>query len=427
MALLIISMLVLLIAGVRIAYSLIISVLLFLVFEGDMSLMIAAQRFVVGSDSLVMIALPFFLFAGELMNAGGITERLVRFAMSLIGSVRGGLSFVVVITNMIMAAVSGAAIASGAAVGSVMIPSMRKQGYPDGFSGAVNAVSATIGPVIPPSVGFIIFASVSNASVGKLFVAGIIPGILLGLFLIVTCYIIAKKNNYPKGEPITRKEVVSSFRGAVWSLLMPIIIVGGIMSGIVTATEAGVIAVVYGLIVSLYIHKDIEYKDLLPMLANTAKHTARIMIIVAAASAFGWIISREVDPNVFSDFFMRFTTDKYVFMMIAILIFLILGTVMEGGSIMIILTPLLLPIVNSFGIDIIQFGVVFQLAIMIGLVTPPLGILLFVISGAGNIDIKEILKYILPFYFVMLAVLLLCAFFPQLTTGFVEIAASSVI
>ena len=326
-----------------------------------------------------------------------------------------------------MAAVSGAAIASGAAVGSVMIPAMRKQGYPDSFSGAVNAVSATIGPIIPPSVGFIIFASVSNASVGKLFIAGIVPGILLGIILIVNCYIMAVRKNFPKGEKLSFKEIKESFKAAVWSLLMPVIIIGGIISGVVTATEAGVIAIVYGLIVGLFIHKTLKIKDLLPLFIRSAKATARIMIIIACASAFGWIISREVDPQLIIDAFATVTTNRYLFFLILIVVFLLLGTVMEGGSIMIILTPLLLPAVHSIGIDIIQFGVVFQLAIMVGLVTPPVGILLFVISGTGNIPVPEILKSIVPFYLSMIVALLLCAFIPDISLWLVNLFGDSII
>lgn len=421
MVLLIISMLLLLVLGVKIAYAIGIASLVYIVCCTDVSPMVVAQQISAGSDSIVMIALPFFLLAGELMNAGGITHRLVRFAMSLIGSIKGGLSFVVVLTNMIMAAVSGTAIASGAAIGSVMIPSMTEKGYPKGFAGAVNAAAATIGPVIPPSVGFIIYASVSNASVGKLFVAGTIPGILSGLGMMVACYFISRSRNFPAGERISLKEVKASFKGAVWSLLMPIIIIGGIMSGMVTATEAGVIAVVYGLIIGIWVHKDIKINTLPAILAGAAKQTARIMIIIASAAAFGWIISREVEPHAFVDGIFSITRQRWVFMILIICIVIIIGTVMEGGSIMIILTPLLLPILQTFGIDLVHFGVVFQLAIMLGLLTPPVGILLFVISGAGNVDIKDILKNIWPFYIVILAVMLLCAFIPEISLWLVDI------
>jgi len=414
MALLIISMLILLVLGVRIAYAIGISALIYITFKTDVSVMVVAQQITAGADSIIMVALPFFLLAGELMNAGGITDRLVRFAMSMIGRVSGGLSFVVVVTNIIMAAVSGAAIASGAAVGSVMIPAMEKEKYSKSFAGAVNAAAATIGPVIPPSIGLIIYASVSNASVGKLFIAGTVPGILLGLLMMVVCYIISKKRGYPKGEKRNTKELAISFKEGVWSLLMPVIIIGGIMSGIVTATEAGVLAVAYGLFISLFVYKSITWKDLPRILAKTAKNTAIIMVIIASASAFGWVISREVEPQVFIDGFLAITDQRWLFMIVVLALILVLGMVMEGGSIMIILTPLLLPILNNFGIDLVHFGIIFQLAIMVGLITPPVGILLFVIAGAGNIPVKEILKDIWPFYIVILTVMFLCAYIPEI-------------
>ena len=426
MVFLLICMLILLILGVRIAYALGISSLLYIVLYTDVSPMVVVQQISAGSDSIVLLALPFFLLAGELMNAGGITHRLIRFAMSLIGNIKGGLSFVVVVTNMIMAAVSGAAIASGAAIGSVMIKSMEEKGYTKGFAGAINAAAATIGPVIPPSVGFIIYASVSNASVGKLFIAGIIPGIILGLGMMAFCYVISKRQNFPSGEKRNWKEVILSFKDAVWSLLMPVIIIGGIMSGAVTATEAGVIAVVYGLIVGILIHKDLSIKDLPAIFSNTAKQTARIMIIIACASAFGWIISREIEPSTFVEGVLSIANQKWVFLILIISIIIILGTFMEGGSIMIILTPLILPILLTLGIDIVHFGVIFQLAIMLGLLTPPVGILLFVISGAGNVEIKDIVKNIWPFYIVILLVIIICAIFPETTLWLISVFGDNI-
>ena len=325
---------------------------------------------------------------------------------------------------MIMAAISGAAIASGAAVGSVMIPSMEKAGYKKGYAGAVNAAAATIGPVIPPSIGFIIYASVSNASIGKLFVAGTIPGILLGLLMMVLSFILSKKRGFPKGRPRERKELLQSFKSAFWSLMMPVIIIGGIMSGVVTATEAGVLAVVYGLFISLFIYKSIRLIELPSILTRTGKQTARIMVIIASAYAFGWVISREVDPGFFINGFLMLTGQRWLFLLILIIIILLLGMVMEGGSIMIILTPLLLPILQKFNIDLVHFGVVFQLAIMVGLLTPPIGILLFVISGAGNVSVNAILKEIWPFYIVLLLVLFLCAYIPDIPLFLVNILQS---
>jgi len=414
MIFLIIALILFLIIGMPIAYALGLSSIVYILMFTDMSLLVAAQRVSVGADSFVMVALPFFLLAGELMNASGVTHRLVRFALALIGRVSGGLSFVVVVTNMIMAAVSGAAIASGAAIGSVMVPAMRKDGYPDGFSGAVNAVSATIGPVIPPSIGFIIYASVSNTSIGKLFIAGTIPGIILAILIIGICYFISRKRNYPVGEPRNMAELQSSFKEAIWALLMPVIIIGGIISGIVTATEAGVIAVLYGLFLGVFVYKTIGLSDLSRVLLSASKQTAKIMIIIAFASLFGWLISREVDPDLLVNLFGRITSSSVYFLLLITVIILLLGTVMEGGSIMIILTPLLLPILAELNIDLVHFGVIFQLAIMVGLLTPPVGILLFVISGSTDVPVKEIMREIPIFYLALLSVLLLLIAFPQI-------------
>jgi len=426
MILLVVLMIVFMAFGVRIFYAIALSSIIYVLLMTDMSLLVIVQRVTSGADSIVMLAVPFFLLAGELMNRGGITDRLVRFALSMIGQVRGGMSFVVVVVNMIMAAVSGAAIASGAAVGSVMIPTMEKQGYSRGFAGAINAAAATIGPVIPPSVGFIIYASVSNASVGKLFIAGTIPGIIAGFVLMIIGYYIAIKRNYPAGEKRNAKEVWTSFKKASWSLLMPVIILGGIISGIVTPTEAGVIAVIYGLFVGMIIHKEIKFRDIPEMLSSTAKSTAQIMVIIAGAAAFGWLITREVNPTEFIAAFTNFTSSRTILLLALLVFILLLGTVMEGGSIMIILTPLLLPVLANYNIDIIHFGVVFQLAIMIGLLTPPVGMLLFVISGAGKVSLNEILKNIWPFYIGLFVVMLLVTFFPDIALWLVNILGDNI-
>jgi len=290
-----------------------------------------------------------------------------------------------------------------------------------GFSGAVNAAAATVGPVIPPSVGFIIYASVSNASVSKLFIAGTIPGIILGLGMMIICYIISKIKNFPSGDSRNWIEVKTSLKGAFWSLMMPVIIIGGIMSGAVTATEAGVIAAVYGLIIGIFVHKNIKISSLPAILSNTAKQTARIMFIIACASAFGWIISREIEPKAFVEGVLSVANQRWIFMIFITIFITLLGTFMEGGSIMIILTPLLLPILMTLGIDVVHFGVIFQLAIMLGLITPPVGILLFVISGAGNVEIKDIVKNIWPFYIIILVVITLCVIFPEITLWLINI------
>ncbi len=368
-----------------------------------------------GANSFILLAVPFFLLAGELMNAGGVTRRLVRFAEAVIGSIRGGLSYVVIVVNMIMAGVSGAAIADAAAVGSVMVPSMVKAGYRPGFSAAVNAAAATIGPIIPPSVGFLIYASLANCSVGKLFAAGAIPGFIMGAYMMVVCYVVARRQNLPRGERTSLRKFLSSLWDASWALLMPIIILGGILGGIVTPTEAGVIAVLYGFFVGVCVYREIRLVDIPRILAKTAKQTAIIMFVIACAQAFGFVLTRERAPDMLLSGFDRITEHAWVFLLILNGVIILLGCFMEGGSIMIILTPLLLPLLHKYDVDVIHFGVVFQLNIMIGLLTPPVGMLLYVITGVSGIKMQTILRDLWPFFVVLVICLLLITFVPSIT------------
>ncbi len=408
-------LLVLLVLRTPVAFAIGISTLAYMAFATELNLMTLPQRMSAGADSFVLLAVPFFLFAGELMNAGGITQRLVRLAQALVGSLRGGLSHVVVGVNMLMAGVSGAAIADAAAVGSVMIPEMQRRGYSRGFAAAVNASAATIGPVIPPSVGFIIYGSLANVSVGKLFLAGTIPGILMGLYMMIACSIIARKRDLPRGEPINLRELASALKNASWAILMPVIILGGIVGGIITPTEAGAIAVAYGLFVGMVVYRQITIRDLPRLLARSAKQSAVILFIIACASAFGWMLTLEGAPGRLVGFFNSVSQSPWVFVLLMIIVVLALGCVMEGASIMIVLTPLLLPALAHYEVDLVQFGVTFQLAIMIGLLTPPVGMLLFVISGVGNVPMNEMLRELWPFLLVLTIILLLVAFVPPLT------------
>ncbi len=409
-------MLLLLVVGMPVAFAIAISSAIYIISSSaGMSNVMIAQRIVSGSDSYILLAVPFFMLAGELMNAGGLTNRLVRFAESVIGGVRGGLSYVVIIVNMIMAGVSGAAIADAAAVGAVMVPSMVKNGYSKGFAAAVNAAAATVGPVIPPSVGFIIYASLSNVSVGKLFMAGAIPGVIMGLYMMAVCYFVARKKNLPSGKKTSLKKFVIAFKDAFWALLMPGIILGGILGGIVTPTEAGVIAALYGLIIGIFVYKEIKIRDVPFILAKSAKQAAVIMFIIATAQAFGWILTWEGAPEMLMKGFSTISEQTWLFLLILNFVVILLGCFMEGGSIMIILTPLLLPVLHRYGVDLVHFGVVFQLNIMIGLLTPPIGMLLYVITGLSGIPMQDMLKELWPFFIVLVIVLLLITFIPSIT------------
>ena len=414
------SMLALLALGVPIGYAIGVSALLYVVLMTGMSPLVIAQQISSGADTMVLLALPFFLLAGEIMNAAGITKRLTRLALALIGPVPGGLSYVVVVANMLVAMVSGAAIASAAAVGSTMVPMMEKKGYPRGFAAAVNASSATIGPVIPPSIGFIIYASVSGTSVGKLFLAGTLPGLLIALCIMAVCAMVAWRAGHPRGERHSRRELGESLWAALPGLAMPVIILGGIFGGLVTPTEAGVVAVAYGLVVGLFVYRSIKFGDLPGILLIAARRSTSILFIIACASCFGFLISREVDAEVFVGFFQAVAGQRWIMLLLLVGLILLLGTVMEGGSIMIILTPLLLPVLASYDVDPVHFGVVFQLAIMIGLLTPPVGILLFVMAGVSQVSVKDILANLRPFYLALLALVLIVTFVPELSLLLVD-------
>ncbi len=421
MIVLVVSMLVLLVLGVPIGYAIGISALIYVALISDMSVLVVVQQISSGADTMVLLALPFFLLAGEIMNAAGITRRLTRLALAFIGPLPGGLSYVVVIANMLVAMVSGAAIASAAAVGSTMVPMMDKKGYPKGFAAALNASSATIGPVIPPSIGFIIYASVSGTSVGKLFLAGTLPGILIALVIMAVCTVVARRSRHPKGERHSVRELAESFWVALPGLLMPVIILGGIFGGLVTPTEAGVLAVAYGLVVGFFVYRSLRLTDLPRILLVTARRSTSILFIIACASCFGFLISREVEAEAFVGFFQAVASQRWLMMLLLVGLILLLGTVMEGGSIMIIFTPLLLPILASYEIDPVHFGVVFQLAIMIGLLTPPVGILLFVMAGVSQVSVKNILANLWPCYAALTVVVLIVAFVPDLSLWLVDL------
>jgi C4-dicarboxylate transporter DctM subunit len=409
-------MIVLLAVGMPVAFAIGISAAVhILAGSSGVPAMILPQQIVSGAEETVLLAVPFFILAGELMNAGGITRRLIAFSQAVVGSVRGGLAYVVVIVNMIMAGVSGAAIADAAAVGSVMIPSMIKSGYRPGFAGAVNAAAATVGPVVPPSVGFIIYASLANVSVGKLFLAGAIPGVIMGLYMMVVCFLVARRAKLPRGEKTSFRKIARGTAHAFWALLMPAIILAGILGGVVTPTEAGVLAVLYGLLVGLVVYREIRLRDLPYLLSKSAKQTALIMFIIASAKIFGWLLTNMQAPLMLVEAFSSISGQAWVFLIVMNAVILLLGCVMEGGSLMIILTPLLLPVLLAYGIDLVHFGVVFQLNIMIGLLTPPIGMLLYVITGVSNVQMGEILKDLWPFLIAILLVLLLITYVPAIT------------
>ncbi len=413
-AILFVSLLVCFGLGMPIAFALGVSSVATLQFGSDLPLKLVAQRLFAGTDSFPLMAIPFFMLAGGLMETGGISKRLVDFAHSLVGFVYGGLGMVAVVAAMFFAGISGAAAADTAAVGAVSIPAMIRKGYEKGFAAAVQAAGGTIGVIIPPSIPMIIFGVVGGVSIGKMFLGGFIPGILIGGALMVLSYFQAKKRGYERDHFRGFKVMVRTFFSAFWALLMPGIILGGILGGVFTPTEAAVVAAVYGLIAGMFIYKELKLKDLPGIFARAAVSTSTVMLLIATANIFGWILTAERVPQNVAAYLVTLTNSPTVLYTLILACLLIVGTFMETSASLIILTPVFLPVVQKFGIDPVHFGVVMVAALAIGMLTPPLGICLFISCNIAEIQLSEIIKYVTPFLVVMIACLLLITYVPDM-------------
>ena len=413
-AILFVSLLVCFGLGMPIAFALGVSSVATLQFGSDLPLKLVAQRLFAGTDSFPLMAIPFFMLAGGLMETGGISKRLVDFAHSLVGFVYGGLGMVAVVAAMFFAGISGAAAADTAAVGAVSIPAMIRKGYERGFAAAVQAAGGTIGVIIPPSIPMIIFGVVGGVSIGKMFLGGFIPGILIGGALMVLSYFQAKKRGYERDHFQGFKVMVRTFFSAFWALLMPGIILGGILGGVFTPTEAAVVAAVYGLIAGMFIYKELKIKDLPGIFARAAVSTSTVMLLIATANIFGWILTAERVPQNVAAYLVTLTNSPTVLYTLILACLLIVGTFMETSASLIILTPVFLPVVQKFGIDPVHFGVVMVAALAIGMLTPPLGICLFISCNIAEIQLSEIIKYVTPFLVVMIACLLLITYVPDM-------------
>ncbi|MCG8485327.1 MAG: TRAP transporter large permease [Clostridia bacterium] len=409
-----VSFIVLIFVGVPVAFSLGISSIIYL-YMTDISLVIAAQKMYSGIDSFVLVCIPGFVLAGNLMNSGGITKRIINFSNAIIGFVRGGLALANVAASMLFAGISGTALADTASIGAIMIPAMEEEGYDVDFSAAITASSSTIGPIIPPSLPMIIAGTLVGLSVTKLFLAGAIPGILLGIGLMIAAYIISKKRHYPKGQVRSPKYILESFKGAFWAIMMTVIILVGILGGIFTPTEASIIAVIYAIIVGKYVYKELKFKDLPEIFVESMRMTASIMVLVGFARLFAWILASEQIPQMVADGILSISSNPIVVILLLNALLLFVGTFMETIAALVILFPVLLPVGVSVGMDPIQFGVMAVLNLMIGLTTPPVGVCLFVASNIGKISIAKITRAILPFLLVSLAVLMLVSFVPQIS------------
>ncbi len=397
-----------------IAFSLGISCLVYLMVSG-IPLTVIPMKMYSGMDVFVLMSIPGFILTGNLMNLGGLTERIITFCNHLIGHVRGGLALANIGASMLFAGISGTAISDTASIGSVMIPAMKKEGYDTDFSCAVTASSSTVGPIIPPSVPMIIAATLSGLSVGKLFLAGAIPGLLLGVSLMLVTYFISVKRKYPKLKRSSLKQILIGFLDTFWALLMTFIILFGIIGGVFTPTEASIIAVLYALLVGVLVYKQLNFKKILVTILDAMKTSASLMVLIGFANLFGWILIVEQLPQLVSNEILLFSQNKYVVLLLINLLLIFVGTFMETIAALLILFPILLKVAVAVEVDPIHFAVIALLNLMIGLTTPPLGICLFVASSIGKVSIGKVSKAGLPFLFISLGVLVLVTLFPEIS------------
>src|SRR5690625_957215 len=412
--LLFISFLVLIFLGFPIAFSLGLSSLIYLI-TADISLSIIPQKMFEGLNSFVLLCIPGFILAGNLMNAGGITSRLINFANSLLGRVRGGLGLANVGASMGFGGISGTALADTVSVVGIFCSAMMKYGSFVCFSVSVTSSSSVFCSIIPPSLPMIFVGTLASLSIGDLFVICIIPGVLIGIGLMIPTYIISVKRNYPKGEPQTLKEIWKSFLGAIWALVMTFIILFGILGGFFTPTEASIVAVIYALIIGMFVYRELPIKKIPKIMLSTMTTTASIMLLVGFANLFGWILVSEQIPQMVADVILGISTNKVIVILLILALVLFVGTFMETIAGLVILFPVLLPVATSVGMEPIHFGVTMVLAMVIGVVTPPVGVCLFVASQIGKVSMGTATRELMPFLFVLVVVLLLVAFVPQLT------------
>lgn len=398
-----------------IAFSLGASSALTIFLQGKVPLTIIAQRMFASVDSFPLMAIPFFVLAGNLMGYGGISRRLIHLATCLVGRMSGGLAVVTVATCMFFAAISGSSAATAAAIGTILIPAMVQHRYSLNFAAATVASSGELGVIIPPSIPMVLFGVMAGQSIGTMFIAGFLPGIFIGVSLMVTAYIISRFKGYAGIERASLAETWRAFKEAILALLMPVIILGGIYGGVFTPTEAAVVAVFYGLAVGMFIYREIRPKDLKQILANSAITTATIMIIISNAATFGWIMTRERIPVMIAEAFLAITSDPALFLLLVNILLLFIGTIFETSAALILLTPLLFPIAVQLGVHPIHFGMIMIVNLAVGMVTPPLGINLFVTCNIARIRIEDMARFLLPYLLVLIANIFIITYIPQIT------------
>ncbi len=375
---------------------------------------ILAQNLIEGSNSFPLLAVPFFMLAGEVMNAGGLSRRIVNFALSLVGHVRGGLGYVAIVAALLMAALSGSAVADAAALSALLLPMMVAAGHDKGRSAGLLSAASIIAPVIPPSIGFVIFGVAANVSVSKLFMAGIAPGLMLGVALWITWWYLVRKEDVKPPPRKSLAEVWVALKGATFALGMPIIVIVGLKFGVFTPTEAAVVAAVYALVVSMFIYRELKFNQLYTVFLNAARTTAVIMFLVAAAMVSAWLITVAQLPDQIISLLQPFLDNPKLLMAMMMLLVILVGTAMDMTPTILILTPVLMPIVKAAGIDPVYFGVLFIINNAIGLITPPVGTVLNTVAGVGKLSMDTVTRGVWPFMLAQFAILFLLVLFPEL-------------
>ena len=412
----ILGFLAMILLGVPVGYAMVLAGFFYVTFGGaTVALTFIPSAMVSGISSYTMLAIPFFMLVGEIMNGSGITRKIFQFASAWVGHITGGLGHVNVLSSMIFAGMSGAAVADCAGLGAIEIKAMTDEGFDPDFSVGVTAASSIIGPIIPPSSPMVMFGIVAGISIGSLFMGGISVGVIMGLMMMATVYVIAKKRNYPKHPKFSRKEKWIATKEAVPAILGPIILIGGIFSGFFTPTEAAAVAVMYSLLVGVLVYKHLNLKTLDHVLEVGVENLGMVMLLMASGKLFAWVLGMEKAAEVAAAFIFSLTSNKYIIIILLNLILLFMGMFMETNASILILTPIMLPIVNSIGMHPVQFGVIFIFALMIGLLTPPMAMCLFVTSKLAGISFQRAFKAVKPYYIGLIVVLILINVFPAIT------------
>jgi C4-dicarboxylate transporter DctM subunit len=400
--------------GMPVAFAMVVSAGAALLSLGNVPLMVLPQRIVTGADSFPLMAIPLFLLAGNLMIGGGLTDKLSRFATAMVGHFRGGLAQVNVVNSMVMGGMTGSAIADAVSDCKILVPVMVKSGYSARFAAALSGATAVIAPIIPPSIPFIIYGSIAGVSIGQLFLGGAIPGILMGVYLMVAVNVIARRRNFPRGERPTLRGIVHALRVSGPPLMLPVIILGGILAGVFTPTEAGAVAVVYALVLTMVFYRSLGAADIPKILLETGVQAGVIMLVIAAASPFSWLLAREQVGQAVVQLLAHIGDNKILFLLVLNVVLLVLGMFLDATAILIIVVPVLVPVFAALGLDPVHMGVMVVMNLMIGMVTPPFGLVMYVVCDILKVTITDITRELWPFLLALVAILLTITYVPEL-------------